>query len=255
MRLLDKNLFLKFENNKKFIDSIEPISSRQFQYIIVKCLTNCLDTEMLKEQKILNQMFLTHMPHITNKIYRSIIIKPFYALNPLCYFFDYFLEDKDCTYSYIKLLYNYFGESISMYYAFYAFLTVMYSPLAISSIVYLILYKADLFIEQDIYPSFFIIFIFWNIFISIKWSRKCNEIQQKWGLKVSSDYQIIRPEFKGDEYYSDLDAPLEKHVSKYDSFISFFSTLPLIILLLGADVILFHNKMGGFRKGKRQLLV
>ena len=58
MKLLDKDLFLKFENNKKFIDSIEPISSRQFQYIIVKCLTNCLDTEMLKDQKILNQMFL-----------------------------------------------------------------------------------------------------------------------------------------------------------------------------------------------------
>ena len=240
MKLLDKNLFLKFENNKKFIDSVEPILSRQFQYIIVKCLSNCLDTEMLKDQKILNQMFLTHMPHITNKIYRTIIIKPFYALNPICYFFDYFLEDKNCTYSYIKLLYNYFGESISMYYAFYAFLTIMYSPLAIASIVYLILYKSDLFLGQDIYPSFFIIFIFWNIFISIKWRRKCNEIQQKWGLKVSSDYQIIRPEFKGDEYYTDLDAPLEKHVSKYDSFISFFSTLPLIILLLGADVAVYY---------------
>lgn len=240
MRLLDKNLFLKFENNKKFIDSVEPVLSRQFQYIIVKCLSNCLDTEMLKDQKILNQMFLTHMPHITNKIYSSIIIKPFYALNPICYFFDYFLEDKNCTYSYIKLLYNYFGESISMYYAFYAFLTIMYSPLAIASIVYLILYKSDLFTGQDIYPSFFIIFIFWNIFISIKWARKCNEIQQKWGQKVSSDYQIIRPEFKGDEYYSDLDAPLEKHVSKYDSFISFFATLPLIILLLGADVAVYY---------------
>ena len=59
-------------------------------------------------------------------------------------------------------------------------------------------------------------------------------------MKVSSDYQIIRPEFKGDEYYSDLDAPLEKHVSKYDSFISFFSTLPLIILLLCADVAVYY---------------
>ena len=49
----------------------------------------------------------------------------------------------------------------------------------------------------------------------IKWRRKCNEIQEKWGLKVSSDSQIIRPEFHGDEYYTDLDAPLEKHVSKY----------------------------------------
>ena len=36
------------------------------------------------------------------------------------------------------------------------------------------------------------------------------------------------------------DAPLEKHVSKYDSFISFFATLPFIILLLGADILIFY---------------
>ena len=59
-------------------------------------------------------------------------------------------------------------------------------------------------------------------------------------MKVSSDSQIIRPEFHGDEYYTDLDAPLEKHVSQYDSFISFFITLPFIILLLGADILVFY---------------
>ena len=240
MKLLDKNLFLKFENNQKFIDSVEPFLSRQYQNIIIKCISNCLDIEMLKEQKILKQIFLTHLPNITSKIFNTIINKPFYLINPVCYFFDYFREKKNCTYSYIKLLYSYFGESISMYYAFYAYLTIMYSPLTLASITYIIFYGLDLFSEQDIYPTFFIIFTFWNMYISIKWKRKCNEIQQKWGLKVSSDYQIIRAEFKGDEYYTDLDAPLEKHVSKYDSFISFFATLPLILLLLGANIVVFY---------------
>ena len=240
IKLLDKNLLLKFENNKNFIDIIEPFFSRHYQYIIIKCISNCLDTEMLKNQKILKQIFLTHIPNITSKIYNTIIKHPFYALNPLCYFFDYFFENKNCTYSYIKLLHAYFGESISMFYAFYAFLTNMYIPLAIASISYCIVYGKDLFTAQDIYPSFFIIFIIWNIVIFIKWRRKCNEIQEKWGLKVSSNSQIIRPEFHGDEYYTDLDAPLEKHVSKYDSFISFFITLPFIILLLGADILVFY---------------
>ena len=240
MKLLDKNLLLKFENNKSFIDNIEPFLSRHYQYIIIKSLSNCLDTEMLKNQKILNQIFLTHIPNITTKIYNTIIKHKIYALNPICYFVDYFLEDKNCTYSYIKILHAYFGESISMFYAFYGFLTNMYIPLAIGSISYCIYYGSDLFTSQDIYPSFFIIFIIWNIVILIKWRRKCNEIQEKWGLKVSSDSQIIRPQFHGDEYYTDLDAPLEKHVSKYDSFISFFATLPFIILLLGADILIFY---------------
>ena len=240
MKLLDKNLLLKFENNKNFIDNIEPFFSRHYQYIIVKCISNCLDIEMLKDQKIVNQIFLTHIPNITTKIYNTIIKQPYYVFNPLCYFSDYFFEKKNCTYSYIKLLYNYFGESISMFYAFYGFLTNMYIPLAIASISYCIVYGKDLFTAQDIYPSFFIIFIIWNIVILIKWRRKCNEIQEKWGLKVSSDSQIIRPEFHGDEYYTDLDAPLEKHVSKYDSFISFFITLPFIILLLIIDIGIFY---------------
>ena len=240
MKLLDKNLLLKFENNQKFIDSVEPFLSRQYQNIIIKCISNCLDIEMLKNQKILNQIFLTHIPNITTKIYNSIIKRPFYFLNPIYYFFDFFRENKNTTYSYIKLLHSYFGESISMYYAFYAYLTIMYSPLVFASIGYFIFYGIDLFSAQDIYPSFFIVFTFWNMFISIKWKRKCNEIQQKWGLKVSSDYQIIRTEFKGDEYYTDLDAPLEKHVSKYDSFIPFFAALPFILILLGANIVVFY---------------
>ena len=240
MKLLDKNLFLKFENNKHYIDSVEPFLSRQYQYIIIKCLSNCLDIEMLKNQKIINQVFLTHIPNITSKIYNTIIKRPFYSLNPICYFFDYFGENKKCNYSHIKLLYSYFGESISMYYAFYSYLTIIYSPLVLASITYAIYYRSDLFTSQDIYPSFFIIMALWNMVLSIKWKRKCNEIQQKWGLKLSSDYQIIRPEFKGDEYYTDLDSPLEKHVSKYDSFISFFATLPLILMLLGANIIVFY---------------
>ena len=137
-------------------------------------------------------------------------------------------------------MYNYYGESISMYYAFYGFIIVMFSPLALVSIVYAISYRTDLFKDQDIYPSYFIILIIWKIFISIKWKRKCNDIQQKWGLKVSWDYLIIRPEFKGDEYYTDLDAPLESNVSKYDSVISFFATLPLILILLVANIVVFY---------------
>ena len=165
MKLLDKNLFLKFENNKDFINSIEPFLSRHYQYIIVKCISNCIDIDMLKNQKILNQIFLTHIPITTSKIYHKLIKRPFYSLNPICFFFDYFGENKNCKYSHIKLLYNYFGESISMFYAFYSYLTIMYSPLFFVSIGYAISYRASLFTSQDIYPTFFIIFAFWNMFM------------------------------------------------------------------------------------------
>ena len=99
-----------------------------------------------------------------------------------------------------------------MFYAFYGFFTVMYGPLAIVSLIYTIIYLKSLFTSNDMYPTIFIIFAVWNILAMAKWKRKSEEIQHKWGMKISSDQQRMRIEFKGDEYYSDLDAPLEKYI-------------------------------------------
>lgn len=132
---------------------------------------------MLKNQIIVHQIFLTHIPTTTSKIYHKLIKRPFYSLNPICFFFDYFEENKNCTYTHIKLLYNYFGESISMFYSFYSNLTIMYFPLLFVNLAYVLSYRKSLFTFQDIYPTYFIIFAFWNMFISIKWKRKCNEMQ------------------------------------------------------------------------------
>ena len=51
-------------------------------------------------------------------------------------------------------------------------------------------------------------------------------------MKISKDQQKIRNEFKGDEYFSDLDAPLEKYRYKKNGVISFFIGLPVFLLFI-----------------------
>ena len=237
IKLLNKNLKLPFENNNKYISSVEPFLSRHYQYIITKTISNLLDIQMLKDQKILKDIFLTHNPNVTTKIYETIIKQKFYWPNPLCFIHDYFFEGKRINYYQIQLLYRYFGQAISMYYAFYGFFTVVYGPLAFISLLYTLIYLKSLFNNDDMYPSFFIIFAVWNLLAMAKWKRKSEEIQHKWGMKISSDQQKMRIEFKGDEYYSDLDAPLEKFIDIKKSIISFFFALPFILLFMGIIVV------------------
>ena len=240
IKLLRKNLKLPFENNQKYISIVEPFLSRHYQYIIMKTISNLLDIQMLKDQKILNDIFLTHNPNVTNKIFNKIIKQKIYWPNPLCFIHDYISEGKNIKNSHIQLLYRYFGQAISMFYAFYGFFTVMYCPLAIISLIYTIIYLKSLFISNDMYPTFFIIFAVWNLLAMAKWKRKSEEIQHKWGMKISPDQQKMRTEFKGDEYYSDLDAPLEKYIDIKTSIISFFVGLPFILLFLGLIIASSH---------------
>ena len=71
-------------------------------------------------------MFLTHKPNITQKIYNTIINQHFWLPNPICYIGTYFFEGKEIIYKSNNLLWRYFGESIAMYYTFYAYFTIMY---------------------------------------------------------------------------------------------------------------------------------
>ena len=232
IKLLEKNLKLPFENEPKYISSVEPFLSRYYQYIIMKTISNLLDLGMLKNQKILNDIFLVHLPNVTTKIYNTFIHKKIYAPNPLCFFTDYFFEGKNRSLSQIQLLYRYFGQAIAMYYAFYGFFTLMYFPLAFTSLLYTLIYLKSLFNSYDMYPTCFLIFAIWNLVIIAKWKRKSEEIQHKWGMKISRDQQKMRNEFKGDEYYSDLDAPLEKYRYTKSSVISFLIGLPVLLFFV-----------------------
>ena len=51
-------------------------------------------------------------------------------------------------------------------------------------------------------------------------------------MKISEDQRKMRNEFKGDEYYSDLDAPLEKYINKKSSLVSFSIGLPVLLLFV-----------------------
>ena len=88
----------------------------------------------------------------------------------------------------------------------------MYFPLAFISLLYTLIYLRSLFDSYDMYRTSFLIFSIWNLVIIAKWKRKSEEIQHKWGMKKSKDQQKIRNEFKGYQYFSDLDAPLEKYI-------------------------------------------
>ena len=50
----------------------------------------------------------------------------------------------------------------------------------------------------------------------------------------------IRNEFRGDEYYRDIDEPLQKHVKQFSAVKVFIASLPLILILLAGDVIIFY---------------
>ena len=89
------------------------------------------------------------------------------------------------------------------------------------------------------YPLYFLIFAVWNLLAMAKWKRKSEEIQHKWGMKISQDQQKMRNEFKGDEYYSDLDAPLEKYRYTKTGVISFFVGLP--VLLAFVAIVMFSS--------------
>ena len=237
IKLLNKNLKLPFENNVKYIASVEPFLSRHYQYIITKIISNLLDIQMLKDQKILNDIILTHNPNVTTKIYNTIIKQSFhwsYILNSIK---SYLFEGKNINYYQIQLLYRYFGQGIAMYYTFYGFLSVMYCPLAFASLIYTLKYLKSLFNSDDMYPTLFLIFAVWNLLMMSKWKRKSEEVQHKWGMKISSDQQKMRMEFKGDEYISDLDAPLEKYIDSKTSIKSFFVGLPFILLFIGIIII------------------
>ena len=237
IKLLNKNLKLPFENDQKYISSVEPFLSRHYQYIITKTISNLLDIQMLKDQKILNDIFLTHNPNVTTKIYNTIIKQKFYWPNPLCFIHDYFYEGKNLNYYQIQLLYRYFGQAISMYYAFYGFFTVIYGPLAFVSLIYTLIYLKSLFNSDDMYPIFFLVFAIWNLLAMSKWKRKSEEIQHKWGMKISPDQQRMRIEFKGDEYYSDLEAPLEKNTDILTSIRSFFIGFPIGLIFIGITIV------------------
>ena len=232
LKLLKKNLKLPFENDPKYISKVEPFLSRHYQFIILKTISNLFDIDLLKEQKILNDIFLVHLPNVTTKIYNTFIKNKIYAPNPLCFIKDYFLEGKNRSLSQIQLLYRYFGQAIAMYYAFYGFFTMMYTPLAFMSLLYTLIYLKSLFNSHDMYPTCFLIFAIWNLVIIAKWKRKSEEIQHKWGMKISKDQQKMRNDFKGDEYYSDLDAPLEKYINKKSGIKSFSVGIPVLLFFV-----------------------
>ena len=240
IRLLDKYLKLPFVNLPQYIEIVEPFLSRQYQQIISKILYNLIDTDMLKNQKIINKMFFTHKPNVTQKIFNTIINRHFWWPNPMCYLGTYIYEGKEIIYASNNLLWRYFGESIAMYYTFYAYFTIMYSTIGIIGIIYIGIYTTDLFLSDNLYPTYFLIYTVWHFVFMYKWRRKCSEIELKWGMKISGNKSEVRPEFNGDEFYRDLDSRLEKHVERYSSVKAFILLLPVILGLLIADIIIFY---------------
>ena len=238
MKLLDKNLKLSFTNNEQYIRSVEPFLSRHYQSVINIILSNLIDIEMLKNQKVINKVFFTHKPNVTQKICDSMIKKC--IPNPICFYKDYFLEGKEIIFKEVDLLYRYFGESIATYYSFFGHFTIYYSLIGIVGLIYVFIYVKEIFTSNDVYPTYCIIFAVWNLFYLSRWKRKCVEIHHNWGMKTSTSMREIRNEFRGDEYYRDIDEPLQKHVKQFSAVKVFIASLPLILILLAGDVIIFY---------------
>ena len=238
MKLLDKNLKISFKNNQKYIEAVEPFLSRHYQSVINIILSNLIDIEMLKSQKVINKAFFTHKPNVTQKIRTSMI--KWCLPNPICFYKDYFLEGKEIIFKEIDLLYRYFGEAIATYYSFYGHFTIYYSLIGIVGLIYVFMYVKEIFTSNDVYPTYCIIFAVWNLFYLSRWKRKCIEIHHNWGMKTSTSMREIRNEFRGDEYYRDIDEPLQKHVKPFSAVKVFIGSLPLILILLAGDVIIFY---------------
>ena len=59
-KFINKNLLVKFENKKDIIDSIEPFYYRHYQQLIFEMINKVIDINMLKEQNLIDDIFLTH---------------------------------------------------------------------------------------------------------------------------------------------------------------------------------------------------
>ena len=116
------------------------------------------------------------------------------------------------------MLYRYFGERIAIYFSFQSFYSCYLFLISIVGIIFSIIYRQSLFVDNEVFPLWAIIFIIWSIIMVRMWNRKNNEIIHKWGY-INRDMVTKTPRrtFRGDEFHSNLTSNgnnLDKHLSK-----------------------------------------
>jgi hypothetical protein len=240
IKLLDKSLKKAFENKDEFINSVEPFYSRMRQEVISKVISNILDLKLLLDQKILVDIIFLHKPNAVLKIKKTWLNFKWYLPTPFNLFKKIIFNGKEIINDEIDILYRYFGEKIAIYHTFNAFIINYLVFISFIGLVNSIYYREKIFTSNSIFPTYAVMYLIWSTLFVEMWKRKISEITHKWGVNDISNERELRSEFKGDEYYKDLNGKLEKHYETSKTIFLFLLNVPIIIGLLAAVILIFQ---------------
>jgi hypothetical protein len=210
MKLMKQNYQKSFENKDEFINEVEPFYSKYYQIVINHIIKTVLDIELLKQQEIILDIYFTHRPNSVSKISNIWLRRLFSLPAPFSFFLKMIWQGKNIIYNEIDAIQRYFGEKITLFYAFVSFCICHFFVLSLIGLIYSFFYIDNLFIGFDIFPIWGYFCCLWSMLILKLWIRKNREIIHRWGITDISTVREVRDEYRGDELYAGINTNLEK---------------------------------------------
>jgi Calcium-activated chloride channel. len=246
MKLLNSYEYEAFDYKR--ITDFEPFRSRQRQEITLNVLKKLLDVDQLKEQNVIQKIYLMHTVSGAHRI-KEIWLKSkrWYWPEPLTSYKEYFSEGKHLNFTAITALRQYFGEKTSFYFAWVSFYTVYLLILAVPGVVFFILnqrFQDHLLGLANLMLSIWVgLTALATTLLTERWKRKGAEIATRWGvlglLSNTSGHKQVRKEFSGDEMISETTGYLTKYNGKSRTVLYFIASFPVLLLLLALVVATF----------------
>ena len=210
VKFLKENIQKPFMNNDDFIKEIEPFYSKFYQIIILKMINNVLDVNLLIHQNIINGIYSCHRSNSIAKLEKIWKSQRFCLPTPFNFFFKMIFQGVTIIYNEIDSIYSYFGEKVTIHYAFVSFLCCHLFILSIAGLIYSLFKVDELFNGYELFPIWGYICCFWSMLILKLWIRKNREIVYRWGVNDISTVREVRDDYKGDELSIGKTLKLEK---------------------------------------------
>lgn len=211
MKIIKQSLQKSFEDKIDFIKEVEPFYSKFYQIVISKLINNVLDVNLLKQQSIILDLYFSHRTNSISKLTNIWISRRFYIPTPFIFFGKLIFEGSHIIYNEIDSIHRYFGEKLTIHYAFVSFFTCHLLLLSFVGMFYSFFYIDKIFGSDKIFPIWGFIYCVWTMLILKLWIRKNREIVHKWGVTNISAVREVRDNYKGDEVFIGHHMKLEKN--------------------------------------------
>ncbi|ESO03576.1 hypothetical protein HELRODRAFT_191881 [Helobdella robusta] len=128
-------------------------------------------------------------------------------------------------------IHDYFGDSITIYFAFLGFYTTFLLPPAILGVFF---YLLSFFISYNIIGFFCIFNIIWSSIFLVLWKRESSKLAYKWGSINHSRFDEPRPELWSEEICTNpVTGKFEPFCDYKSKYVKFYTiSLPIIIVCL-----------------------